>query len=146
MDLIDEPPKLDIYDKGWSIYSRNTALAPQYSGSGAKIKNRYVAQGCMIYGTVDHSVIFSNVEIGDGSTVTDSVIMPGVKIGKNVTIEKAVVGTGAVIEDGAVIGKNEDKNGKYISDMCTHGLVLLENGRVISAGDDIPKCSMVEIE
>ena len=78
--------------------------------------------------------------------MTDSVILPGVKIGKNVTIEKAVVGTGAVIEDGAVIGKNEDKNGKYISDMCTHGLVLLENGRVISAGDDIPKCSMVEIE
>lgn len=146
MDLIDNPPKFEIHDTAWSIYSRNTALAPQYSGVNAKIKNSSVTQGCMIYATIEHSVIFSNVEVGEGSVITDSVVMPGVKIGKNVIIEKAVIGPGAVIEDGAVIGKNEDENGKYISGMCTHGLVLIEGGKVISAGEDIPKCSMVEVE
>jgi len=145
MDLIDSPPKFDINDTSWSIYSRNTALAPQYIGKNAKIKNSTITQGCMIYGTVDHSVVFSNVEIGEGSEISDCVIMPDVKIGENVKISKTVIGSGAIIENGAVIGKNEDENSKYISSMCTHGLVLVEGGAIIKENSDIPKGSMVEI-
>lgn len=146
MDLIDSPPKFDIAEGGWKIYSRNAALAPQYVGKNAKIKNSSVTQGCMIYGEIDHSVIFSNVHIGENTKITDSVIMPGVKIGDNVTIDKAVIGAGAVLEDGAKVGINEDPGSKYISGMCTGGLVLIEGGATIKAGADIPKGSMVEIE
>ncbi len=145
MDLIDKPPRFELNDS-WSIYSRNTALAPEYAGKNAKITGSTITQGCMIYGTVEHSVIFSNVEVGEGSVVSDSVVMPDVKIGKNVTINKAVIGQGAVIEDGAVVGVTEDETSKYISGMCTHGIVLIEGGRTIAAGDDIPKGSMVEAE
>lgn len=88
MDLIDTPPKFEISDRKWSIYSRNMALAPHYVGKGAKIINSTVTEGCSVYGTVDHSVIFGGVSIGEGSEIKDSVIMPGVKIGKNVRIEK----------------------------------------------------------
>lgn len=146
MDLIDTPPKFEINDNEWSIYSRNTALAPQYVGKNAKIKNSTVTQGCVVYGEIEHSVIFSNVQIGEGTKVTDSVVMPDVKIGNNVKINKAVIGSGAVIEDGAVIGLNEDETSKYISGMCTGGLVLIEGGVTISAAQDIPKGSMVETE
>lgn len=146
MDLIDTPPKFEINDNEWSIYSRNTALAPQYVGKNAKIKNSTVTQGCVVYGELEHSVIFSNVQIGEGTKVTDSVVMPDVKIGNNVKINKAVIGSGAVIEDGAVIGLNEDETSKYISGMCTGGLVLIEGGVTISAAQDIPKGSMVEAE
>lgn len=144
MDLIENPPKFDINDTEWSIYSRNTALAPQYVGKNAKIKKSTVAQGCMIYGEVEHSVIFSNVEIGEGARVFDSVIMPGAKIGKNTVIKKAIIGPGAVIEDEASIGEKEDKDGKYISGMCTQGLVLIEGKAKIGKGESIPQCSMVE--
>lgn len=144
MDLIDNPPKFDIYDDTWSIYSRNNALAPQYVGNNAKIVDSSVAQGCSVYGNVSHSVIFSGVSIGDGSNISDSVIMPDVTIGKNVKITKAVIGQGAVIEDGAVIGETTDDNSPYISSMCTDGLVLIEGDATVSGGSDIPKCSMVE--
>ncbi len=146
MDLIDSPPKFDITEGGWNIYSRNTALAPQYVGKNAKIKNSSVTQGCMVYGEIEHSVVFSNVHIGENSKISNSVIMPDVKIGDNVTVEKAVIGAGAVIEDGAVIGMNEDAESKYISGMCTGGLVLIEGGATIKKDADIPKGSMVEIE
>lgn len=146
MDLVDTPPKFEINDNEWSIYSRNTAFAPQYIGKNAKIKNSTITRGCTIYGEVEHSVIFSNVQIGDGAKVLDSVIMPGAKIGNNVTISKSVIGAGAVIEDGATVGITEDENGKYISDMCSGGLVLIEGGAAVPAGCDIPKGSMVEAE
>ena len=146
MDLLDSPPSFEISNKSWNIYSRNTALAPQYVGKNAKISNSTVSQGCTICGKVKHSVIFSNVEIGEGSEVSDCVIMPDVKIGKNVKIKKTLVGAGAVIEDGAVLGLNEDQNSKYISGMCTHDLILIEGGATIKQGADIPKGSMVEVE
>ncbi|MBQ7985678.1 MAG: glucose-1-phosphate adenylyltransferase [Clostridia bacterium] len=144
MDLIEDPPKFDIYDDTWSIYSRNTALAPQYVGDNAKIIDSSVAQGCRVHGKISRSVVFSGVFVGDGSEVSDSVIMPDVKIGKNVKITKAVIGQGAVIEDGAVIGETTDDSSPYISSMCTDGLVLIEGGATVSGGADIPKCSMVE--
>lgn len=144
MDLIDTPPVFDINEGGWSIYSRNAALAPQYVGEKAKIKNSTITQGCNIYGDIEHSVLFSHVSVGKGSKITDSVIMPDVKIGENVIINKAVIGSGAIIEDGSKIGVTEDMSNPYISAMCTNELVLIEGGAIVKKGVDIPKGSMVE--
>ena len=146
MDLLDSPPNFEISTKGWNIYSRNTALAPQHVGKNAKITNSTVSQGCIIDGHISHSIIFSNVDIGEGSKICDCVIMPDAKIGKNVKMQKTLVGPGAIIKDGAVLGINEDEGSKYISGMCTNGLVLIEGGATVAENADIPKGSMVEVE
>ena len=75
MDLVDQPPKFDLNDRSWSIYSRNMALAPHYVGQNAKITNSTVTEGCFIDGEIKHSVIFGGVELGEGSVVSDSVIL-----------------------------------------------------------------------
>ena len=144
MDLVDQPPKFDLNDRSWSIYSRNMALAPHYVGQNAKITNSTVAEGCFIDGEIKHSVIFGGVELGEGSVVSDSVIMPGAKIGKNVVIEKAVIGADAVIGDGAKVGVNSSDDNKYASKLCTNDLVLIESGAEVGVEEDICKGSMVE--
>lgn len=144
MDLVDQPPKFDLNDRSWSIYSRNMALAPHYVGQNAKITNSTVTEGCFIDGEIKHSVIFGGVELGEGSVVSDSVIMPGVKIGKNVVIEKAVIGADAVIGDGAKVGVNSSDDNKYASNLCTNDLVLIESGAEVGVEEDICKGSMVE--
>lgn len=144
MDLVDQPPKFDLNDRSWSIYSRNMALAPQYVGQNAKITNSTVTEGCFIDGEIKHSVISGGVELGEGSVVSDSVIMPGAKIGKNVVIEKAVIGADAVIGDGAKVGVNSSDDNKYASKLCTNDLVLIESGAEVGVEEDICKGSMVE--
>ena len=144
MDLVDQPPKFDLNDRSWSIYSRNMALAPHYVGQNAKITNSTVTEGCFIDGEIKHSVIFGGVELGEGSVVSDSVIMPGAKIGKNVVIEKAVIGAAAVIGDGAKVGVNSSDDNKYVSKLCTNDLVLIESGAEVGVEEDICKGSMVE--
>lgn len=144
MDLVDQPPKFDLNDRSWSIYSRNMALAPHYVGQNAKITNSTVTEGCFIDGEIKHSVIFGGVELGEGSVVSDSVIMPGAKIGKNVVIEKAVIGADAVIGDGAKVGVNSSDDNKYASKLCTNDLVLIERGAEVGVEEDICKGSMVE--
>ena len=144
MDLVDQPPKFDLNDRSWSIYSRNMALAPHYVGQNAKITNSTVTEGCFIDGEIKHSVIFGGVELGEGSVVSDSVIMPGAKIGKNVVIEKAVIGADAGIGDGAKVGVNSSDDNKYASKLCTNDLVLIESGAEVGVEEDICKGSMVE--
>ena len=144
MDLVDQPPKFDLNDRSWSIYSRNMALAPHYVGQNAKITNSTVTEGCFIDGEIKHSVIFGGVELGEGSVVSDSVIMPGAKIGKNVVIEKAVIGADAVIGDGAKVGVDSSDDNKYASKLCTNDLVLIESGAEVGVEEDICKGSMVE--
>lgn len=144
MDLVDQPPKFDLNDRSWSIYSRNMALAPHYVGQNAKITNSTVTEGCFIDGEIKHSVIFGGVELGEGSVVSDSVIMLGAKIGKNVVIEKAVIGADAVIGDGAKVGVNSSDDNKYASKLCTNDLVLIESGAEVGVEEDICKGSMVE--
>ncbi len=147
MDLIDNPPKFELDDRKWRIYSRNFALEPHYVGRTAKIINSSVTEGCGIHGTVDHSVVFGGVEIGKGTVIKDSVIMPGAQIGANVTIEKSVIGPRAVIKDNAKLGVSPAADGNpYASKYCTHGIVLIEGGAEVAEGADIPKESMVQFD
>ena len=145
MDLIDDPPKFDLNDRKWVIYSRNYALMPHYIGETAKITNSTVTEGCEIDGEVDHSVIFSAVKIGKGAIVKDSVIMPGAVIGDGAVVEKAVIGVEATIGKNAKVGVSpESADNKYNSDYCTHGIVLVEGNATVADGEDIPKGSMIQ--
>ena len=105
MDLLEEDPPFDLYDPEWKIYSVNPNQTPQYIGKDACVEESVINEGCHIEGEVQHSVLFYDVRIGEGSLVKDSVIMPGARIGKDVTIHRSIVASNAVIEDGATIGE-----------------------------------------
>ncbi|WP_214747556.1 glucose-1-phosphate adenylyltransferase [Exiguobacterium sp. s189] len=105
MDLLEEEPPFDLYDPNWKIYSVNPNQTPQYIGKDACVEQSVINEGCHIEGEVQHSVLFYDVRVGEGSLVKDSVIMPGARIGKDVTIHRAIVASCAVIEDGATVGE-----------------------------------------
>lgn len=145
MDLIDDPPKFDLNDRSWVIYSRNYALMPHYMGENAQVTRSTVTEGCSIDGKIEHSVIFSAVTVGKGAVVRDSVVMPGAVIGDGAVIEKSVIGSGAVIGANAKVGVNhESEDNPYKSKYCTHGIVLVEGGAVVEDGADILKGSMYQ--
>ena len=147
MDLIGNEPNFELNDKRWMIYSRNYAFMPQYIGENASVKNSTITEGCVIDGVVEHSVIFSAVEIGSGAKVKDSVIMPGAVIGAGAVIEKAVIGPEAKIGANARIGVSPAAaDNPYASKYCDHGIVLIGGGAEIPDNADIIKESMVVAE
>lgn len=109
MDLIKYRETLDLQDPKWKIYTNTMAMPPQYVGKGAVVNNSLVADGCMLLGQIENSVLSHGVFVGKNSEIKDSVIMPNVKIGENVVIEKAMVGEGAIIEDYAIIKNNNNE-------------------------------------
>jgi glucose-1-phosphate adenylyltransferase len=108
MDLLSDHPELNLNDPSWRIYSRNPYQPAHYISPSAIVKSSIINEGCIVHGDVRRSVLFYDVQVGEGSVIRDSVIMPHVRIGRNVRITKAIIGEGAVIEDDVQIGTGED--------------------------------------
>lgn len=116
MDLLDDK-ELDLYNikKDWKIYSEDTLGKPQLIGKDASVKNSLVTQGCVVNGEVEGSVLFNNVNVGEGVKVIDSVLMPGVLIEEGAVVKKAIIDEGVVIKAGTVVN-DEAKEVALVSD------------------------------
>lgn len=104
MDILDDRTPLNIFDKDWGIYSLDSALPPHYVSGTAKIKNTMIAEGCLISGEVENSIVFPGVVIAQGAQVNDSVLMSNVRIGAQAKIEKAIIGENTEVGEGSIIG------------------------------------------
>ncbi|WP_223588006.1 glucose-1-phosphate adenylyltransferase [Neobacillus bataviensis] len=110
MDLLKEDTDLDLYDRNWRIYSVNPNQPPQYIAPTAQIEESLINEGCIVEGTIKHSVLFQGVTVEKGSIIQDSVVMPNARVGKNVVIERAIVAPGMVVEDNAIIRPSHNKD------------------------------------
>jgi len=104
MDLLDENElQRDMPD--WQIYSRTAGKPPHYIGVTGQMKNSIISEGCEIYGTVEHSIIFPGVKIYEGAYVKDSIIMANSVINANTAVDYAIIDENAVIGCNSVIGE-----------------------------------------
>ncbi len=108
MDLLGDNPAFDVSDTTWKIHSRNPLAPPEYQGEKAIVTNSMLALGSEIYGTVENSVLSSNVIVEEGAVVKDSVIMSGSIIKTGATVNYAIIDEDVLVDEGAVIG--EDKS------------------------------------
>lgn len=104
MDLLEEPPLLDLYDPAWRIYSRNPVMPPHYVSREARVERSLVTEGCEVFGRVEHSVLFAGVHVGAGAEIYDSIIMPGARIHSGAKVHKAIIDERAVIGKNCVVG------------------------------------------
>jgi glucose-1-phosphate adenylyltransferase len=109
MDLLESPPKCDLYDPSWRIYGRNQGEPPHFIAPEASAKRCIVSEGSNIYGKVENSIVSTGVFIGKGSEVRDSIIMPYARIGNGTAINKAIIAERAAIGDWCEIGRIDRK-------------------------------------
>lgn len=113
MDLLGDDPKFHVADSGWKIQSRSPLAPPHYIGNGAKVSNSIIMSGCEIYGTVENSVLSSDVVVEKGAVVKNSIIMAESKISENAAVkysiidEKTTIGKNATVGEEVTSGKNK---------------------------------------
>ncbi len=127
MDLIGEHPTLDLSDKDFRIFSRNTARPPQWIAKGAELSNTMVSSGCRIFGKVKNSILSGGVTVEEGAEVYDSVIMSDVTISRGAKVYTAIIDSDATVAEGAVVGK--EGNGK-------DNITVIAKGTVVHAGSE----------
>ncbi|WLR50331.1 sugar phosphate nucleotidyltransferase [Bacillus tianshenii] len=87
------------------IYTKVKDEPPTRYGKEALVTNSQVANGCIINGTVDSSILSRAVHIGKGAVIKNSIIMQKCTIEDGAIIDGAVIDKDARIQSGAhVIG------------------------------------------
>ena len=102
-----------------------------------------LALGSEIYGSVENSVISSNVVIEEGAVVKDSVIMSGSVIRSGASVSYSIIDENVIVEDGAQIGEAKEE-AKGISVLGRN--ITVGKGVEIKGGDIIDKSIEGEVK
>jgi len=134
MDMLSPASGLDLTDDSWPIYGRSVNAPPAFLGTEAKIRHSAINRGSILEGTVENSVLFTNVTVGKGAEVRYSVLLPGTVVEEGTVVEYAILGG-----DGCVVGKNCRVGGVPASEEEKKLAILapgcrLEEGREVLPG------------
>ncbi len=129
MDILGPNPKFDLFDKSWPVRTFHEQYPPikvisTPSGPGA-IVDSMISGGCIIEGgSVQHSVLSSNVKIFGGAVVKNSVIMEGVIVSEGAHVQNTIIDKQVIIPPNAKIGFDPDlDNKKFV--LTRSGIVIV---------------------
>ena len=76
-DMMDRDICHEVFDLERPIYTKIRDVAPAKYGIEADVKGSLIADGCIIEGKVENSVLFRGVVVQKGAVVKDSIVMQG---------------------------------------------------------------------
>ncbi len=108
MDLLDRKVRSELLTPERPIYTKVKNDMPATYGLEAKVNNSLIADGCIIEGTVENSVIFRGVKVGKGSVVKNCILMQGTVCGDNVSLEYVCTDKNVTVGDGRKLSGTEN--------------------------------------
>lgn len=91
MDFLKKDIRDYFFKEYPDVYSKVQDLPPAKYNVGSTVKNSLVSSGCIVNGSVESSILFKQVYIGNNCKIKNSIILNEVYIGDNVTIENCIV-------------------------------------------------------
>ena len=107
MDLIDEDAPIELRDPDFRIYGRNYSHPSSYISTGAKTENSLISEGCIIGGSVIHSVISTGCTVEKGAVIENSFVMPNTQIKSGATVKNSIISENCILEENSSVGSDE---------------------------------------
>lgn len=133
MDLLKPMPLLDLYQEDWEIRSYQMQAPPartvpgEYGTEGIAI-NSIIASGVVISGgSVQHSILFPKVHVGNESFVEDSILLSGVRIGDHCQIRNCIIDKEVEVPNGERIGHDPAHDRERFT-VSENGVVVVPKG------------------
>ncbi len=89
--------------KGRPVLTKVRNSAPTKYAEGSKVVNSMIADGCIIEGTVENSMLFRGVTVGKGTVVKNCVLFQDVKTGENVFLNCVIADKNVSINDNVML-------------------------------------------
>lgn len=101
MDLLNKEVRDNLFNqKHKAIFTKVKDSAPTSYRDGAKVKNSFIADGCVIDGIVENSVIFRGVSIGRGCIVKNCILMQDSVVMDNANLNCVIADKNVVVKNG----------------------------------------------
>ena len=99
MKLLDDY-NLDALFSAGPIYTKIRADNPTHYKEGAKAQNVMMADGCVIEGEVENSVIFRGVKVGKGARIKNCILMQDTVVEAGASVEYLITDKNVTISAG----------------------------------------------
>ena len=107
MDFLNKDVRDYFFKQYPDVYSKVEDLPPAKYNFGANVRNSLVSSGCIVNGTVEDSVLFKKIYVGNNSVIKNSIILNNVYIGDNAYIENCIVESNSTIKaNSRYVGEN----------------------------------------
>jgi glucose-1-phosphate adenylyltransferase len=129
MDLLKQPPVLNLNDRSWIVHTRSEERPPVFIQHGAKVIDSLVTDGSIIApgATVERSILSPGVYVGPLATVRDSIILTEATIEAGATVERCI------IDKKVAIGHNA-RIGRLVPDAADLGITTIGKGTQVPGG------------
>lgn len=90
MAALDPAVRESLFDKDRPVWTKVRDEMPTRYARDASVKNSLVADGCVIEGRVENSVIFRGVTVRPGAVVKNCILMQDALISRNAEVENCI--------------------------------------------------------
>jgi glucose-1-phosphate adenylyltransferase len=133
--LLGAEPELNLYDPSWVIHTRSEERPPVKLGEEGQCRASLASNGCVIDGTVIHSILSPGVCVEPGAVVRDSVIMNDTTIRAGAMVDRCVLDKEIEIGAGTRIGDGDDMTPNLIEAANIHtGITIVGKRARVPAG------------
>jgi len=91
MEILNQDNYQELFTGHGLIFTKVKDEAPTKYSASCNVKNSLLANGCIIEGHVENSVIFRGVKIGKGAVVKNSIVMQRTVIEEGASIEYSII-------------------------------------------------------
>ena len=101
MSLIKKDVRADIFGGNHPVYTKVRDRVPTYYGEGSEIENCLIADGCMLEGEVEDSILFREVTVGKDAEIENCIIFNDAVIGEGAELKYVILDKNVTVTPGA---------------------------------------------
>ena len=101
MALLDKATRQGLFNGHHSIFTKVRDRVPTYYGDDCEIENSLIADGCVLEGEVEDSVLFRDVTVCAGAEVENCVIMNDTVIGEGAQLKYVILDKNVTVSPNA---------------------------------------------
>lgn len=108
MALLRKDVRANVFGGNHPVWTKVRDRVPCYYGEDVEIENVLLADGCMLEGEVEDSVLFRQVTVCEGAKVDNCIIMNDCVIGKDAELKYVILDKNVTVTPGAKLFGTKD--------------------------------------
>ena len=101
MSLIKKEVRSDLFGAAHPVYTKVRDRVPTYYGENSEVEDCLVADGCLLDGEVENSILFRQVTVEKDAEVEDCIIMNDTVIGEGAQLKYVILDKNVTVSAGA---------------------------------------------
>ena len=109
MSLLSSEARQDLFCSERPVFTKTRDDMPTRYGTESNVKNCFIANGCVIDGTVKNSILFRGVKVEKGAVIEDSIIMQSGVIKKGANLKHVITDKNVTVGEDVVINGTQNR-------------------------------------